>query len=130
MSKVHADFVASQRSDLKYTEPAAVVIDSDIEIPEISERQVRNSLRALKRTATGLDMIPYWVWKKHAEILTPVITKIWNLSIFAHCWPSSWKSANINPLPKLDFPKAKGDYRGINITRVRRLSTVAMLRRS
>ena len=42
------------QSDENYTGPAAVVIDSDREIPEISERrQVWNSLRALKRTATG-----------------------------------------------------------------------------
>jgi len=61
-------------------------------------------------------MIPYWVLKEHAEILMPVITKVWNLSISTHCWPSSWKYANINHFPKVDFPKAKGNYRGINIT--------------
>ena len=112
------DHFAQICTDENYTEPAAVVIDSDIEIPEISERQAWNSLRALKRTATGPDLIPYWVWKEHAEILTPVITKIWNLSISTRCWPSPWKCANINPLPKVDIPKAKGDYRGINITPV------------
>ena len=112
------DHFAQICTDENYTEPTAVVIDSDIEIPEISERQVWNSLRALKRTATGPDLIPYWVWKEHAEILMPVITKIWNLSISTRCWPSPWKCANINPLPKVDIPKAKGDYRGINITPV------------
>ena len=94
--------------DESHTEPAAAVIDSVIEIPEIQECQVWNSLSALKRTASELDMIPYWVWKEHAEILTPVITKIWNLSISTHCWPSSWKCANINPLPKWTFGKQRG----------------------
>lgn len=69
------DHFAQICTDENCTEPAAVLIDSDREIPEISERQVWNSLRALKRTATGPNMIPYWVWKEHAEILTPVSLK-------------------------------------------------------
>ena len=39
----------SLRTDENYAEPAAVVIDSDREIPEISERKVWNSLWALKK---------------------------------------------------------------------------------
>ena len=89
-----------------------------MEIPVISERQVWNLLSALKRTATGPDQIPYWVWKEHTEIFTPLITKIWNLSISTQCLPSSWKRPIIIPLPKVDVPKAHGDYRGINITPV------------
>ena len=46
------------------------------------------------------------------------ITKIWNLSISTQCLPSSWKRPIIIPLPKVDVPKAHGDYRGINITPV------------
>ena len=103
---------------LTYTEPTAVAIRSTVEIPEISERQVWNSLRALKRTATGPDHIPYWVWKDHSEIFTPIVTKIWNLSISTQCWPSSWKRTNITPLPKVDLPNENGDYRSINITPV------------
>ena len=30
----------------------------------------------------------------------------------------SWKRLNINPIPKVDIPKEKSDYRGINITPV------------
>ena len=30
----------------------------------------------------------------------------------------SWKRSNINPIPKVDIPKEKSDYRGINITLV------------
>ena len=43
---------------------------------------------------------------------------MWNLSLSTHSWPGSWKRANINPLPKVDFPKASSDYRGINVTPV------------
>ena len=74
----------SLRTDENYAEPAAVVIDSDREIPEISERKVWISLRALKKNCDRADMILYWVLKEHAEILMPVITKVWNLSISTH----------------------------------------------
>ena len=75
-------------------------------------------LLKLKRTAIGPDNIPFWIWKDLAELLTPVITQVWNLSLSTHSWPGSWKRANINPLPKVDFPKADSDYRGINVTPV------------
>ena len=112
------DYFAKLCSDDMYTEATLVTICDEVEIPVISERQVWNSLSALKRTATGPDQIPYWVWKEHAEIFTPIITKIWNLSIATQCLPSSWKRAIITPLPKVDVPKVHGDYRGINITPV------------
>ena len=43
---------------------------------------------------------------------------MWNLSLSNHSWPGSWKRANINPLLKVDIPKADSDYRGINDTPV------------
>ena len=85
---------------------------------EISEREVWNCLQHLKKTASGPDLIPVWVWRDHAEIFTPLICKIWNLSLRFSTWPSSWKRAHVTPLPKVDVPKGKTDYRGINITRV------------
>ena len=68
----------------------------------------------IKRTATGPDGIPFWVWKEHAEILTPILSHIWNLSLRTHTWPMSWKRSNTNTIPKFDIPKEKSDFRGIN----------------
>ena len=96
--------------------PSDVVIAADVEIPQIFERQVWNILAKLKRTATGPDDIPYWFWADHAELLTPVITHIWNLSLATHSWPTSWKRSNNNPLPKVEVPKENSHYRSINIT--------------
>ena len=48
-----------------------MVVGVNVETPEITEWQVLNSLRSIKRTAAGPDQIPYWIWKDHAEILTP-----------------------------------------------------------
>lgn len=40
--------------------------------------QVFNALSKIKKTATGPDGIPFWVWKENAAILTPAIKIIWN----------------------------------------------------
>ena len=98
--------------------PTHELIEGDVEVPEITERQVWNTLTKLKRTAKGPDNIPFWIWEDHAELLTAVITLVWNLSLSTHSWPGSWKRANINPLPKVDIPKSNSDYRGINVTPV------------
>ena len=47
-----------------------------------------------------------------------MVAKIWNLCLQTHAWPSSRKSANVTPLPKVEIPKENGDFRGINITPV------------
>ena len=105
-------------NDDSYVEPTLSIIGDDVDIPSVTEQQVWNALKRIKRTATGPDYIPYWVWNDHAEILTEVITNVWNLSLSSHTWPDSWKRANINPLAKVDLPKEDGDFRGINITPV------------
>ena len=56
------DFFALLCSDDSYVPPSDVVIAPDVEIPQITERQVWNILAKLKRTATGPDEIPYWFW--------------------------------------------------------------------
>ena len=104
--------------DDSYIEPTLSIIGDEVDIPSFTEQQVWNALKRIKRTATGPDYIPYWVWNDHAEILTEVITNVWNLSLSSHTWPDSWKRANINPLAKVDLPKEDGDFRGINITPV------------
>ena len=58
------------------------------------------------------------MWKDHAELLAPVVTKVWNLSLSKHSWPLSLKRANLNPLPKVEIPLENTDYRGINVTPV------------
>ena len=95
-----------------------MVVRSEIEVPEIPESLVWESLSNIKRTATGPDGIPFWVWKENAKILTPILSHIWNLSLHTHTRPMSWKRSNKNPIPKVDIPKEKSDYCGINITPV------------
>ena len=112
------DYFHELGTDLNYIAPVDVVAVSEIEVPEIPERLVWKNLSNIKRTATGPDGIPFWVWKEHAEILTTILSHIWNLSLRTHTWPMSWIRSNINPIPKVDIPREKSDYRGINITPV------------
>ena len=109
------EFFGELCRDGNYVEPAFLEIGPEVEVPEISERYVWNTLSSLKKTATGPDQIPYWVWKDQAEIFTPIITRLWNLSLATHQWPRSWKRANINLLPKVDVPLERGDFREIRI---------------
>ena len=61
---------------------------------------VTESLLKLKRTASGPDGIPYWIWKEFAYDLAPVVTHIFNCSLENHTVPDLWKLADITPLPK------------------------------
>ena len=70
---------------------------------------VWSTLVQVKKTATGPDNLPYWIWKDCAELLTPVVTHVWNLSLSTHTWPDSWKRANVNPLLKVDMPLEDSD---------------------
>ena len=63
------DFFGELCTDGDYVEPALLEIGPEVEVPEISERYVWNTLSSLKKTATGPDQIPYWVWKDQAKIL-------------------------------------------------------------
>ena len=95
-----------------------MLIKGHVEVPEITQRQVWNALTKLKRTATGPVNIPFWNWKDHTELLTPVITEVWNLSLSTQLMARFLEErANINPLPKVNFPKAHSDYRGVNVTK-------------
>ena len=90
----------------------------DVATPQLSTRQVFLALSRIKRTATGPDGIPFWVWRDHAAIFTPVVEALWNSSLSLQLWPRRWKEANIRPILKVDIPVDKADFRGINITPV------------
>ena len=83
------DFFGELCTDGDYVEPALLEIGPEVEAPEIGERYVCNTLSSLKKPATGPDQILYWVWKDQGEIFTPIITRIWNLSLATHQWPRS-----------------------------------------
>ncbi|XP_022783347.1 uncharacterized protein LOC111324117 [Stylophora pistillata] len=104
--------------DREYSEPVPAEIDANTPAPQLSIFQVFIALSRIKHTATGPDGIPFRIWKDYVEIFTPVIVNLWNMSLARQIWPSRWKEANINPLPKVKTPVEYADFRGINVTPV------------
>ena len=75
----------------------------------ISEYEIAMRLNKLKKTAPGPDEIPYWVFKECSIELSPVITRIINLSLGLGVVPGAWKKAYISPVPKV---KNASEYSG------------------
>ena len=90
----------SINSDAYYTTPERVVIPEDTRLSMIEAHEVEKFLMKQKRTAPGPDGIPYWIWRDYAPYLTPMVTKIVNLSLNQQHVTLTWKLANITPIPK------------------------------
>ena len=87
--------------DDTYIEPTPIALIDKSVYPVLDELQVFRTLSNVKRTTTGPDSIPYWFWKEFADLLAPLITQIWNLSLKDSTWPLAWKEANIRPFAKI-----------------------------
>ena len=112
------DYFAKVCFDDSYVSPNPVYVSDDITFLKFNEMEVFVALSNAKRTATGPDEIPFWIWKDYADVFAPVITTIWNDSLRNSEWPTSWREANIQPLPKVETPIEYSHFRGINITPV------------
>jgi len=83
---------------------------------EISEHQIEKILRCVKRTSTGWDGLPSWLFKKCSVELAPVVTHLKNYSINEGQIPDIWRTARVTPVPELTQPAACNDYRPISVT--------------
>ena len=84
------DYFHELCTDLNYFARVAVpVVGSEIKV-----RFMRCLFGKFSATSNEklrvLQGISFWVWKEHAEILTPILSHIWNLSLRTHTWPMSW----------------------------------------
>ncbi|CAH1266626.1 Hypp3447 [Branchiostoma lanceolatum] len=67
------------------------------------------------RKACGPDTIPNWILSLYCEDLAPVTGYLMNLSYNVGTMPSSWKMANVCPIPKTSVPTNKKDWRPISL---------------
>ena len=74
-------------------------------------------MRQLKGTAAGLDEFPSWLWKVFALELSPILIKIFDLSIKLKSVSKLWKLANVNPIPK-EFPVTDKQQQSIAIANI------------
>ena len=81
---------------------------------------VTKLLNAIKiNKAIGLDDIPNWILRDHANNLTPPICAIFNDSIREGYIPALWKCATLIPIPKVTpARKIEEDLRPISLTAV------------
>ena len=95
------------------TQPLSNPIPSII----ISARKVRRVLRSLKTDkASGPDGIPPRFLKEFADELAPVLCCLFHLILISCTYPSSWKHALVQPVPKKGDCSNPSNYRLIALT--------------
>jgi hypothetical protein len=86
---------------------------------KIHQREVLKTLRCLVvNKASGPDGIPAIVLKTCAPELSPVLTRLFRLSLKTGLVPQSWKFANVQPVPKKGSRADPSNYRPIAITSI------------
>ena len=105
-------------TDDNYIPPSPVAITENAPVPSVSVSTVLKFLLKVKRTSSGPDELPFWLWRDFAYDLAPVITSVFNCSLKHQTVPTPWKMANITPLPKVAAPKSLIQLRPISVTNV------------
>ncbi|XP_049886813.1 uncharacterized protein LOC126381362 [Pectinophora gossypiella] len=93
----------------------------DSSMPEVTIhlREVRKALCSLDvNKASGPDGIPARVLRLCAPELSPVLTRLYRLSLEQRTVPKSWKLANVQPVPKKGSRADPANYRPIAITSI------------
>ncbi|CAH0397242.1 unnamed protein product [Chilo suppressalis] len=86
---------------------------------KIRQRDVRAELQSLDvRKASGPDGIPAVVLKHCAAELSPVLTRLYQLSYSLGRVPEAWRDANVQPVPKKGDRSDPANYRPIAVTSV------------
>ena len=83
---------------------------------QINENDVQKVLLSLKSSsATGPDGIGNLILKNTASGISPSLTKLFNHSLAASCFPDSWKKSNVCPVFKKNDKQIKSNYRPISL---------------
>ena len=67
---------------------------------QLTHADVKKLVMSSKTTSCDLDPMPTSLLKDHITILTPIITKMINLSLQTGEFPTEWKLAFVKPLLK------------------------------
>ncbi len=111
-------YFQSINTDPNYSAPIQVQIPEGTRIPVIPEHIVQKFLLNLKRTSSGPDELPFWLWRDFAYDLAPIITSVFNSSLKYLTVPLLWKMANISPIPKETPLDQSNQLRPISVTNV------------
>lgn len=97
--------------------------DCDYSIDLIEPYEVEIMLRTLKRTSTGIDKIPVWLFRSCSFEIAEIVAHIFNISIRSGTVPSNWRTATVTPISKCPNPISLSDFRPISVTPI--LSRIA-----
>lgn len=113
-------FAGNSRLDSGFKQPPTVPC-CDSSMPEIAihAKEVLRVLRSLDvNKASGPDGIPARVLRNCAPELSPVLTRLFRLSLVKRMVPKVWKLANVQPVPKKGDRADPVNYRPIAITSI------------
>ena len=111
-------YFKEMNTDGQYLAPQVLPIPNGTPIPRVDENTVKRFLTSVKRTASGPDEFPYWLWKDYGQYLAPVITRLFNRSLEEQYVPQLWKLANIRPAPKESPISECNQLRPISLTNI------------
>ena len=107
----------SSLSDSNAPDPPTQPLSNPIPSIIISARKVCRVLRSLKTDkASGPDGIPPRILKEFADELAPVLCCLFRLILISCNYPSSWKHALVQPVPKKGDRSNPSNYRPIALT--------------
>ena len=107
----------SSLSDSNAPDPPTQPLCNPIPFIIISACKVCQLLRSLKTDeASGPDGIPPKFLKEFADELAPVLCRLFCLILISCTYPSSWKHALVQPVPKKSDQSNPSNYRPIALT--------------
>ena len=107
----------SSLSDSNAPDPPTQPLSNPMPSIIISARKVCRVLRFLKTDkASGPDGIPPRFLKEFAEELAPVLCRLFRLILISCTYPSSWKHALVQPVPKKGDRSNPSNYHPIALT--------------
>jgi hypothetical protein len=86
-------------------------LDAEINVEEVT--RAINSLKSGK--SSGSDGLIGEIFSSCADILSPIIVKLFNVIFETGTYPQEWTKGIITPIPKKKNPNGVNDYRGITL---------------
>lgn len=100
---------------LSYLNSLTPLNSSPFIFKEITSDIVKDHIYAVRSDATGCDGLNRKMILLLLDTVAPVLTHIFNFSLFSHKFPSIWKNAYVIPIPKNKNPSTFSHYRPISI---------------
>lgn len=106
-------------NSFSFTDSHSTVLN-DISLPDtipfFTPFEVFFYLNNIHKSASEKNGLPFWIFKLCASFLAEPVCSLFNISLKTKEFPSTWKIANIIPLPKVTSPKVFKDLRPLSLT--------------